>query len=116
MEVIFRSKYALGLQIKEKVIEYIKTGVLAPNEKLPSVREFATQLHVNPNTIVKVYNALEEEGYIYALSKKGYYVMAKGTDTDLDFIKQTLANALKVLSAQQLHHMIDEITQEQVNV
>lgn len=64
-------------QIKEKVKELIITGVLKENDKVPSVRELASTLTINPNTIQKAYRDLETEGYIYSLRAKGSFVAPK---------------------------------------
>ena len=47
------------------------------DEKLPSVRELATSLSINPNTIQKAYRELEQEGYIYTIAGKGSYAAEK---------------------------------------
>ena len=44
------------------------------NEKLPSVRELATSLTINPNTIQRAYRELEAEGYVYTVKGKGCFV------------------------------------------
>lgn len=64
-------------QIKEKIKELIITGVLKENDKVPSVRELASTLTINPNTIQKAYRDLEVEGYIYSLRAKGSFVAPK---------------------------------------
>ncbi len=61
-------------QIKEKIKELIIAGVLAADEKIPSVRELAQQLAINPNTIQRAYKDLEAEGYIYSVRAKGSFV------------------------------------------
>ena len=61
-------------QIKEKLKELIITGVLTENEKIPSVRELASSLAINPNTIQKAYKDLESEGYIYSRRASGSFV------------------------------------------
>ena len=61
-------------QITEKLKELIIGGYLKENDKIPSVRELASQLAINPNTIQKAYKQLEFEGYIYARPAKGYFV------------------------------------------
>ncbi len=50
------------------------TGVYRPKDKILSVREYAIKLGVNPNTIVKVYDLLTQEGLIEAQSTNGYFV------------------------------------------
>ena len=64
-------------QIKEKIKELIITGVLKEDDKMPSVRELASTLTINPNTIQKAYRDLEVEGYIYSLRAKGSFVAPK---------------------------------------
>ena len=61
-------------QIKDKIKELIMAGVLAEDEKIPSVRELAQQLTINPNTIQRAYKDLENEGYIYSVRAKGSFV------------------------------------------
>lgn len=70
----FRDGRPLHEQIKEKIKELIIHGILKPNERLPSVRELAQMLTVNPNTIQKAYKELEEEGFIYSIRSKGSFV------------------------------------------
>ena len=110
MEIILTSKRSIGEQIKEKIIHYIQTGVYAPKEKLPSVRELAVELKVNPNTIAKVYAALEEEGYVYSLAKKGYYVADAKADEGKaeDELKRVLMNAIDSFGEERVRAILDE--------
>ena len=61
-------------QICEKMRELIIGGYLKENDKIPSVRDMAASLAINPNTIQKAYKTLEVEGYIYSKPAKGYFV------------------------------------------
>jgi GntR family transcriptional regulator len=61
-------------QIKEKMKALIINGALKPDERLPSVRELAQTLTINPNTIQKAYKELETEGFIYSIRAKGNFV------------------------------------------
>lgn len=61
-------------QIQERIRSMITSGAMAPGEKLPSVRELAVQLAINPNTIQRAYRELERDGYIYSVSGKGSFV------------------------------------------
>lgn len=110
MEIILTSKRSIGEQIKEKIVHYIQTGVYAPKEKLPSVRELAVELKVNPNTIAKVYAALETEGYIYSLAKKGYYVADVKPDEGRaeEEFKRVLVNALDSFGEEKVRAILDE--------
>lgn len=83
MELNYGDHRPIYEQIKEKTKEYIINGAMAEHEKLPSVREVAAQLAINPNTIQRAYKELEMEGYIYSQKAKGYFVapMKKGIKT-----------------------------------
>ncbi len=61
-------------QICEKMRDLIIGGYLKENDKIPSVRDLAANLAINPNTIQKAYKTLEVEGYIYSKPAKGYFV------------------------------------------
>ena len=74
MKQILSGKQDVYIEIAEKYKEYIDKGILSGGEKLPSVRDAACSLGVNPNTVAKAYARLEEEGYIVTLPKKGAYV------------------------------------------
>ncbi len=74
MELNYGDHRPIYEQIKEKTKEYIINGAMAEHERLPSVREIAGQLAINPNTIQRAYKELESEGYIYSQKAKGYFV------------------------------------------
>ena len=61
-------------QIKDGLRKLVITNSLIANEKLPSVREMASKLAINPNTIQKAYRELEAEGYVYTVAGKGTFV------------------------------------------
>lgn len=79
-------------QIREKLKELIISGALKENDKIPSVRELAVSLAINPNTIQKAYKELENDGYIYSRRNLGSFVspqkeLACRTNTDELFEK-----------------------------
>ncbi len=61
-------------QIKNEIKNRISQGIFKANEPLPSIRELATQLIINPNTVARAYRELEQEGFIYTRKGKGCYV------------------------------------------
>ncbi len=61
-------------QLVTKIEQLVLGGVLEENEQLPSVRELACELAVNPNTIQKAYAYLEQEGVTYSVNGKGRFV------------------------------------------
>ena len=74
----YRSGLPLYLQIVEGYKRLILSGVIAENERLPSVRELASTLAINPNTIQRAYRELEVEGYVGTSPGKG--IFATGGD------------------------------------
>lgn len=70
----FADRRPIYEQIKDKLKELIISGVLSEHEKIPSVRELALKLAINPNTIQRAYKELEEEGFIYSQRAKGSFV------------------------------------------
>ena len=72
----YRDSRPLYQQVKDSLRRMMLTGLLSPEEKLPSVRALATQLAINPNTIQRAYAELEAEGYIYSVAGRGSFVSA----------------------------------------
>ena len=70
----YRDTRPIYLQIMDGFREQIATGLLEPGEKLPSVRELAATLAINPNTIQRAYKQLELEGWIATVPGKGCFV------------------------------------------
>ena len=60
-------------QIMDNLRRLIISGGVAPGERLPSVRELAAQLAINPNTIQRAYRELENQGYLVTLPGKGTF-------------------------------------------
>ena len=69
----YRDSKPIYEQIKDGLRRLVVSGAVRTDEKLPSVRELATSLSINPNTIQKAYRELEQEGYIYTIAGKGSY-------------------------------------------
>lgn len=74
IQLNYRDTRPFYQQIKDNIRQLVVSGVLKKDEKLPSVREMAASLAINPNTIQRAYRELESEGYIYTLSGKGTFV------------------------------------------
>ncbi len=79
----FADRRPLYEQIKEKLKELIISGAISEHDKIPSVRELASALAINPNTIQRAYKELEEEGFVYTQRAKGCFVSPiKSTQTE----------------------------------
>ena len=74
IQLNYRDTRPFYQQIKDNIRQLVVSGALKKDEKLPSVREMAASLAINPNTIQRAYRELENEGYIYTLSGKGTFV------------------------------------------
>ena len=70
----YRDPRPIYEQIQTELRRFMLTGVLPPGSRLPSVRELAGQLAINPNTIQRAYRELEADGYILSVAGKGSFV------------------------------------------
>ena len=70
----FRDRRPIYEQLIEKFQEVMMIGALEKDEKMPSVRQLASELSINPNTVQRAYGQLEREGYIYSVPGKGSFV------------------------------------------
>lgn len=107
-------------QIKDKIKLLIINGVLHTDEKIPSVRELAQQLTINPNTIQRAYRDLESEGYIYSIRAKGSFVSpsenveskVKMKALETEFSDMVRKARFLGVEKQELFDKIDEIFKE----
>ena len=100
--------------IYEQLIDNIRTlavqGYLQPDEHLPSVRQLAAELAINPNTIQKAYAELERQGVIYALPGRGNFI-----SPDIGAVaKQEQARQLQILTAQLAHAKNAGVKKEEI--
>lgn len=73
----YKDRRPLYEQIVERFSNLIIKGVLPPDSKLPSVRNLAVELSMNPNTIQRAYAEMERLGFIYSVKGKGNFVAIK---------------------------------------
>jgi GntR family transcriptional regulator len=81
IELNYRDSRPIYEQVKDGLRKLVVTGAIAPGDKLPSVRQMASQLAINPNTIQRAYEALEQEGYVYSVPGKGSFAAPR---TEMD--------------------------------
>ncbi|MBQ8278384.1 MAG: GntR family transcriptional regulator [Roseburia sp.] len=74
VQLNYRDAKPIYEQIKDGLRKLVVSNALSTGDKLPSVRELASQLAINPNTIQRAYRELESEGYIYTVVGKGTFV------------------------------------------
>ena len=71
----YRDARPIYEQVRDGLRKLIVNGAIADGEKLPSVRQLAGQLAINPNTIQRAYNELEAEGYAASVPGKGSFAV-----------------------------------------
>ena len=84
----YRDVRPIYTQIIDGFKEQVTAGILQPGDKLPSVRELAAELAINPNTIQRSYRALESEGWIVTVPGKGCFVSANSSCQEQELKKQ----------------------------
>ena len=76
-DIDLQSRTPIYEQLYRRVTELVVKRQLAPGDKLPSVRELAKSLGVNPNTVSKAFQSLERDGVIYSLPGRGSFISEK---------------------------------------
>jgi len=90
-------------QVLDQIKYYVASGILKPGDRLPSIRELAQTLAVNPTTVVRVYGDLEHEGVIEMQHGRGAFVTARSfrmTSAQRERKIRELARRLVVEAAQ----------------
>jgi GntR family transcriptional regulator len=105
------------LQIIQQVRNAISHKILKPGDKLPTVRELAVNLKVNPNTVAKAYHEMELEKIVETFSGKGTYISDKAVEKDfsrLDKLIEMLLYESKNmgLSIKEIKKRIDELEKQ----
>ena len=73
LQLNYRDGRPIYEQVRDGLRQLLVSGAMQPGEKLPAVRQLASQLAINPNTIQRSYEALELEGYVYSVPGKGSF-------------------------------------------
>lgn len=98
-----RSHTPMYQQIVDDIKERIARGVLTPASRLPSIRELAMDLTINPNTIAKAYQELEREGVIEVVRGKGTFV-SQPTGAPVHTAAWTTVRELLTKALVEAHH------------
>lgn len=98
IQIDYRDKRPIYEQIVERIQQLIVSGALSPDEKIPSVRNLAIDLSINPNTIQKAYQELERLGFIYTVKGKGNFV-AEESSWKNTTAREYMGNLKEVLSS-----------------
>jgi len=104
------SDRAVYLQIIDQVKRDIALGRLAKEEKLPTVRQLAQQLAINPNTIAKAYRQLEQEGIIVTRAGAGAFVANLDSVLSRTVRRRLICDELERIVVEAFHMQIDKET------
>ena len=80
----FNSNKSIYLQICDSICERIISGELAPDSRIPSVRDYGADIGVNPNTVMRSYENLTNDGIIYNKRGIGYFISPGAKDVVLE--------------------------------
>ncbi len=111
-------------QIKRQVKSAILSGELQENEPLPSLRTLAKDLKISVLTVTRAYTELEQEGFVRNIQGRGCFVMGRGSElireqlickAEAGLTEAVRAARMAELSAQELHHLLDILWEENAN-
>lgn len=110
----FRDSQAIYLQIADLFCENILVLKWNPGDRIPSVREMAVNIEVNPNTVMRTYNYMQDKGIIYNKRGIGYFVADDGFEKTKalrkeDFVSNELPKLFKEMD-------LLKLTMDDVNV
>ena len=97
-------------QIMDQVKRDIALGRLIKDEQLPTVRQLARQLALNPNTIAKAYRQLEQEGIITTKPGAGAFVASLDSNLSRAVRKKLVSQELERIAVEAFHMQIDRKT------
>ena len=84
----FNGNKSIYLQICDEICERILSGELVPDTRIASVREYGAEIGVNPNTVMRSYEKLTNEGIIYNRRGIGYFISADARNIVLEAMKK----------------------------
>lgn len=96
-----------NIPVYQQIVDAIKSaaarGIYNPGDRIPTVREMAAQLTINPNTIAKAYQKLEQEGVIVTMRSRGTFIAERHNEPDKQRVKKLLKPALERLRVEAFH-------------
>ena len=107
----FRIDNTSGRPVYKQIVDQVKRdialGRLTRDEKLPTVRQLAGQLAINPNTIAKAYRQLEQEGIIVTKPGAGAFVANLDSSLSKTVRKRIVCEELERIAVEAFHMQID---------
>ena len=96
MRVDFRSGIPIYIQIMEQIKVRIASGQLKPGDQLPTVRQMATDLRVNFNTVARAYRLLDEAGVISTQHGRGTYILGETPPEAVELLRRQALQELTI--------------------
>ena len=106
------SAVPIYLQIVHTIKHHVATGRLKPGEQLPTVRELATTLRINPNTVARAYDQLDGDNVITTQQGRGTYVREHPDEAHLSRVRQEQLKAMMdgiIGKAFSMGYSVDEV-------
>ena len=99
----FKENQAIYLQIADLMAESILAGVWKPGDRIPSIRELAESIEVNPNTVMRTYGYMEDQGIIYNQRGIGFFLSDRAHEitTELkrkSFVSRDLPHVFRTMN------------------
>lgn len=98
-----RSSTPVYQQIVDAIKNAAARGIYNPGDKIPTVRELASELTINPNTIAKAYQKLEQEGVIVTMRSRGTFIAERKAPPENETLKKLLKPSLDRLRVDAFH-------------
>lgn len=97
----YQSRTPIYEQIVDNIEKYVVLGLLKEKEQIPSIRDMASSIGVNPNTVKKSYDILEQKGIILTISTKGTFIsdnIKKASEERINKEIESIKNKIKELT------------------
>jgi GntR family transcriptional regulator len=122
IELDFRSGIPIYVQIVEQIKRLVDSGELKPGDQLPTVRQLATEVRVNFNTIARSYRLLDEAGFISTQHGRGTYILGPVENGNAEQLRRISLEELTrrfLKDAEMMGFSIEDISsmvKEQINL
>lgn len=95
IEIDTHSRIPIYAQIMDRIHALVQTGELPPDTLLPSVRQLASDLEINPNTVARAYSLLEREGVVETARRRGTVIARSAREAAQRAVGDRLGEAVE---------------------